>query len=71
MFVRTELSPLMQKIFDEILSGKKSMSVGDFKSSLIRVRFSCSDARDVLKYLSDRGLIDRPRYQTINIRDLD
>jgi len=59
-FTKTGLSPVMEKIVDEILENNGStIQVGDFRKDLYRMRFSEEDSNQIISHLQEKGYLIR------------
>jgi len=61
-FTKTGLSPVMEKIVDEILENNgngSTIQVCDFRKDLYRMRFSEDDSNKIISHLQEKGYLIR------------
>jgi len=59
-FAKSGLSPVMEKIVNDILENNGSqLYVKEFRSSIYKMRFNEEDTNKILKHLEEKGYIIR------------
>jgi len=59
-FTKTGLSPVMEKVVDEILNNNgEKICVKDFRRSIYKMRLNEEDSNKIIKHLQDRGYLVR------------
>jgi len=59
-FTKTGLSPVMEKVVDEILNNNgEKICVKDFRRSIYKMRLNEEDSNKIIKHLQDKGYLIR------------
>ena len=59
-FTKTGLSPVMEKVVDEILNNNgEKICVKDFRRSIYKMRLNEEDSNKIIKHLQDKGYLVR------------
>lgn len=59
-FTKTGLSPVMEKIVDEVLNNNgNNICVKDFRRSIYKMRLNEDDSNEIIKHLQEKGYLVR------------
>lgn len=59
-FTKTGLSPVMEKVVDEILNNNgEKMCIKDFRSEIYKMRLNEKDSNEIIKFLQEKGYLVR------------